>query len=434
MGRLVVVTQGLTGLTGLTHELNGAWTTIGRADANAFKLNDSSVSSQHCEVRLRGDELEVRDLCSTNGTFVKGGKINEAMLKAGQVLRVGEVELRFEATVVGLSPATPYVNTMLVRPATKAIPTCAAPDAVQVNPPKAGDGSARNYQVLFVDDSLAFIETFGELCCVLSNRSWEIHAAASADQALAVMQQHAIDLTVLDIGIPMVDGIQLLGIIKRRNPGVRIAILTGKSTESNRSMCLIGGADLFIEKPLSTDGFKIIFNMLNDLVSWPQRDGFSGTLHQVGLPEVIQMECIGRRRLILEVRNHEVLGEIYIETGAITHAKVGDLAGAKALNRLLSLTGGEFRLKAFTPPAQRTVDQPWEYLLMEAARCRDEETDFLQRNPTETEITKKAVEPEPDPVEPETVPVADNHAGPNDDFVVVATYDGKWSATDVPNN
>ena len=410
----------------MSHELNGGWTTIGRADGNAFKISDVSVSGRHCEVRLQGDELLVRDLCSTNGTFLQGKKVTEAVLKAGQIVRIGEVDVRFEAAAVGLPPATPFVNTRLVGAASTKPAPANAPEPV--SPPEAGEAPAKKYHVLFADDSQAFNETFGELCSLMANRTWAVHSATSADQALAILQQHPIDLAVLDIVIPMVDGIQLLGIIKRRHPSVRIAVLTGKATESNRAECLACGAELFIEKPVSADESKIVFNMLNDLVTWEQRDGFSGTLRQVGLPEVIQMECIGRRCSILEIRNLEVLGEIYIETGAITHAKVGELAGDKALNRLLSLTGGEFRLKPFEAPSQRTLDQPWEYLLMEAARCHDEETDFLSRNPTETEMPTNVVTPDQPPM------AAENHTDPGDDFVVVATYDGKWLPTDVSNN
>jgi len=49
-------------------------------------------------VRLRGEELVVRDLLSTNGTFAGGEKISEATLKLGQTLRIGDVELRFETS------------------------------------------------------------------------------------------------------------------------------------------------------------------------------------------------------------------------------------------------------------------------------------------------------------------------------------------------
>ena len=118
---------------------------------------------------------------------------------------------------------------------------------------------------------------------------------------------------------------------------------------------------------------KAVFTTLNELITWAQRRGFSGMLRQVGLPDVIQMECLGRNSSILEVRNQRMQGQIYIETGAIVHAVVGTLTGEKAFYRLLSLTGGEFHLQPFKPPPERTVHGQWEFLLMEAARIHDEE-------------------------------------------------------------
>ena len=168
-------------------------------------------------------------------------------------------------------------------------------------------------------------------------------------------------------------------------------------------------------------------------MSWEQREGFSGTLHQVNLQEVIQMECIGRRSLILEVRNQQLRGEIYIETGVITHAAVGDLVGGKAFNRLLSLNGGEFRVKPFEPPRECTVDAPWEFLLMEAARCRDEGAASYQRDSTETEMTIKPVVEDRTPASSTPAPPDKAYSEPDNEFVVVATYDGAWSPVGVPN-
>lgn len=417
MATLVVVTPELAGLS---HDLSHDWTTIGRAEGNAFKISHASISHWHCEVRLRGDKLMVRDLCSTNGTIVAGQRISEAVLKSGQTLQLGDVDFLFDAPVAKFAPATPFVNTMLTG---KALPKPApTPDAGPATPMHDGGEPAWKYQVLFVDDNRAFIETFGELCCTLANQTWKIHSAMSADQALAILKQNPIDLVVLDINMPMLDGIQLLGIIQRRHPGIRVAVLTGNATESLRATCLGREVDLFLEKPVSSDGSKAVFNLLNDVASWSPRKGFSGTLRQVGLQEVIQMECIGRRSAILEIRNQQVLGEIYIETGAIIHAAVGPLAGEKAFYRLLSLGGGEFRLKPFTPPPQRTVEGSWEYLLMEAARRADEETALIDRKPTAT--------PDEPPAPSATPAAAGDPAGPEDEFVVVATYDGHWSPAD----
>jgi CheY-like chemotaxis protein len=214
----------------------------------------------------------------------------------------------------------------------------------------------------------------------------------------------------------------LLGIIGRRYPGLKIAVMTGRASESNRAACLAGGAELFIEKPVSSEGIKVVFNMLNDLVLWTHREGFTGALRQVGLQEVIQMECNSRHSSILEIRNQQTLGQIYIEAGAITHAAVGTLTGEKAFNQLLSLKGGEFQLKPFKAPPQRTVQNGWEVLLLEAARRNDEDTVL---------ISKKSVEDPAKPSVPTPPPPAEeNHTGLGDDIVVVATYDGKWKPVD----
>jgi pSer/pThr/pTyr-binding forkhead associated (FHA) protein len=93
MARLVVITKGLPALP---YDLNDKWITIGRADGNLFQISDPSVSGRHCEVRLTGEELIVRDLQSTNGTFVDGKNVIEATLKPGQNFRLGDVELRLE--------------------------------------------------------------------------------------------------------------------------------------------------------------------------------------------------------------------------------------------------------------------------------------------------------------------------------------------------
>jgi len=95
MAKLVILSQGMTGRS---HELKVDKTTVGRVDDNTFPIAESSVSSHHCEILLRGDEVVVKDLNSTNGTFINGEKVTgEADLKPGQILRLGQVELRLEA-------------------------------------------------------------------------------------------------------------------------------------------------------------------------------------------------------------------------------------------------------------------------------------------------------------------------------------------------
>ncbi len=48
------------------------------------------------------------------------------------------------------------------------------------------------------------------------------------------------------------------------------------------------------------------------------------------------------------------------------------MTGEAAFQKLLSLPGGSFQLQHFEPPAKHTIEGQWEFLLMEAARMRDE--------------------------------------------------------------
>ncbi|MFO1488187.1 MAG: FHA domain-containing protein [Verrucomicrobiota bacterium] len=89
---------------GRSYELKVDKTTVGRVEDNTFQIPDASISSHHCEVLLRGSEVVIKDLNSTNGTFINDEKISESVLKPGQRLRLGQVEISLE-TGDGPAPA-----------------------------------------------------------------------------------------------------------------------------------------------------------------------------------------------------------------------------------------------------------------------------------------------------------------------------------------
>jgi pSer/pThr/pTyr-binding forkhead associated (FHA) protein len=121
MAKLVILTQSLNGRA---HELNVDRTTVGRVEDNMFQIAETSVSSHHCEVLLRGSEVVIKDLNSTNGTFINDQPVTgEAVLKPGQTLRLGTVELKLEGVVAAA-------------PATTPAPANAAPDAPAKTAPK----------------------------------------------------------------------------------------------------------------------------------------------------------------------------------------------------------------------------------------------------------------------------------------------------------
>jgi pSer/pThr/pTyr-binding forkhead associated (FHA) protein len=102
-------------MTGRTHELKVDKTTIGRLEDNTFPIPEPSVSSHHCEILLRGSDVVVKDLNSTNGTFINGEKVSESVLKPGQVLRLGQIEMRLETDAAPAPTKKPVDQTMVMQ-------------------------------------------------------------------------------------------------------------------------------------------------------------------------------------------------------------------------------------------------------------------------------------------------------------------------------
>lgn len=117
MSKLVLLTEGFAGRT---YELNVEKTTVGRVEDNAFQIAEPSVSSHHAEIILKGSDVLIKDLNSTNGTFINGEKITEAVLKPGQTLKFGQVELRLEGKDGAGAPAAAAKGAPAAAPAAAA--------------------------------------------------------------------------------------------------------------------------------------------------------------------------------------------------------------------------------------------------------------------------------------------------------------------------
>ena len=71
--------------------LSGSITIIGRGEECDLRVPLLSVSRHHCQVSIEGVELKVKDLGSSNGTYVNSSRIEEAALQAGDRLAVGPI-------------------------------------------------------------------------------------------------------------------------------------------------------------------------------------------------------------------------------------------------------------------------------------------------------------------------------------------------------
>lgn len=85
------------------HVLKDEALTIGRMKGNTIALDDASVSLSHAKLTRIGSDYFLKDLNSTNGTFLNGQSVTEARLHDGDHVKFGEVTGRYYAA---LAPST----------------------------------------------------------------------------------------------------------------------------------------------------------------------------------------------------------------------------------------------------------------------------------------------------------------------------------------
>jgi Nif-specific regulatory protein len=89
-------------LSGEVLALSGPELTIGRDPSNRICLADLSLSRRHCEITSVGDAApRIRDLRSSNGTFVNGMQISEQLLADGDRIQIGESVFLFISKAAG---------------------------------------------------------------------------------------------------------------------------------------------------------------------------------------------------------------------------------------------------------------------------------------------------------------------------------------------
>ena len=103
-----------------------------------------------------------------------------------------------------------------------------------------------NIQLLLVDDEERFLETTKRL---LEKRGVEALTATDALDALTILDAQRVDVVVLDVKMPGLDGVQVLRKIKQEQPLVEVIMLTGHASVESAIAGLKLGAFDYLMKP-----------------------------------------------------------------------------------------------------------------------------------------------------------------------------------------
>ena len=110
--------------------------------------------------------------------------------------------------------------------------------------------SASPPKVLVIDDEPPIRKL---LRMGLSAHGYEILEAPSGRIALEQLEQEKPDLVILDLGLPDIQGLDLLRMIRSRNESVPIVVLSSRGDEAGKVQALDLGADDYVTKPFGMD-------------------------------------------------------------------------------------------------------------------------------------------------------------------------------------
>lgn len=102
-------------------------------------------------------------------------------------------------------------------------------------------------RVLVVEDE-ARIASF--LVKGLSARGYEVECAGTGAEAIARTEEGGFDLQILDLGLPDIDGLEVLRMLRIRGVALPMIILTARTDPSDRAAALELGADAYLTKPV----------------------------------------------------------------------------------------------------------------------------------------------------------------------------------------
>ena len=111
----------------------------------------------------------------------------------------------------------------------------------------APDPRARRVRVLIADDEPLFVETMAALLAG-DDRVEVVGTAGDGEEAVALARSLEPDVTLMDISMPMLDGIEAARKIREHDPDARILVLTGSSISADIDRSRQAGVAAFLTK------------------------------------------------------------------------------------------------------------------------------------------------------------------------------------------
>ncbi|HSI82636.1 MAG TPA: response regulator [Candidatus Methylacidiphilales bacterium] len=236
------------------------------------------------------------------------------------------------------------------------------------------------HQILIIDDQHDILRILERE--FLKNKLATILTASNIAQAVSIVEQRGIDLLITDVRIGTENGFDLVKQVRERSPGTGLMMMTAYRSPGLRQMADQLGVAFFIEKPFAVSNLlhavEHFFatrpaDMRPTVQTAPPSSNTMNALGHFSAQELVQLFCLNGRSVLISMSSfNNPMAKIYIQKGRVMHCEYGELLGEKAFYAALRLQNPQLGIEDYALPVPQTVDNSWEWLLLEAARMADE--------------------------------------------------------------
>lgn len=350
--------------------------------------------------RFDGHRLQAQRAHATPGRLFESAKLPEATKAAleslyerwdgqgfpknlaGTQIPIGARVLAVVETYADLvaNPKNPYRRVLTHSEATDVVRQLSGQlfDATLLDPLRLAAASETHKQGLGNRSRVLIVEPDADESMVLElrfeERGYDVGAARSKADALAQLDKASFDLVVAEVELGSGgDGFALAEAMRERPKGSPpILFFTRRADRDSIARGFALGCADYIAKPAPPEVVLAKAGQTLEAALRKKGGGLSGSLVEMGLPEVIQVLGQSRKSGRLEIVSGHQRGELFLEAGLVVHASFGKETGENAVYAMLVLKAGDFVFDPSARTGHKTMSASTEGLLLEGMRRLDE--------------------------------------------------------------
>jgi CheY-like chemotaxis protein len=222
--------------------------------------------------------------------------------------------------------------------------------------------------ILIVEDDNKVIELLKETIKEVGN-GCDIKVSHNGKEALEILTKEKIDLALLDIRMPVMDGVQVLAELHNQNIWLPIIILTAHSVKDIEQNLLEFGIVDYLSKPLDLE--RLRKRIKEVLKNREQKDSISG-MSLAAILQVLEME---QRTGVISIKAKNKNGRIFFRKGRVVDIDAVGLSAEEALGDLLEHVDAEkeISIEYLNHKKSEKINKSLTEILLEASRIMDED-------------------------------------------------------------